>query len=1350
MSDTSTPEKKRQFKWRQAIASLVLLASTIGLPVWLNSDAFREMVRARVVAELQRMTGGRVELKSFTWKLSQLHFEGQGLTIHGLEPAGEEPYIHADRVSLRLKIISLLTRKISLQEVVIEKPAVHLIVDSGVVTNQPRPKAEGEAGSPTQKLFDLAVKRVEVSGGTLILNHDRTQFEFHGDQVSAGLAYSRPENGYEGNIGLLVTSLRWRGNTLPAARFDAHFVLRAGETEFKSLKVASGRSFLQTSGMVRNYSRPQVKLKYAASVDLIEVARQASLPELSAGNADLTGDFYWQDDHVNSTGNLSAHNIAWRNASWHVSGVELAFPFSISDGQIRLSQIAARVLRGTVQGDVTIENWRGASGNRNLRPVRGSANLRFSGLEMRQAAAAIATARMPIDRIEMVGNASGEVHAVWTGSLERATAEISAYVTPPANPAPQQVPVTAELRGTYRGDARTFDVARLTLSTRAIHVSASGQLGSRTAQAHLSATASDLHELQPALVALKPGTIVPVTVHGHASFEGNVFGDLKAPSAHGHIDLENFTTDLSMIGSQKRKLPMNWNSLVADLDFSPASLNLLHGTLHRGKSQFAFSFKAGLHDSQFDENSSQLSMDLRAENASLEDLQAISGLDLSSTGVVNCDLHVAGTVHNLRGGGSLQIQKLVAYGESFPSVHSQIRFAGQEIQLNDLVAVHEGAQLAGSLAYETSNENARFDLTGSNFQLATLTSVQFSRFAIAGRAGFHVSGSLESFGKSSANAVPVLNGNITIDNLLVNKEAVGNFTATAETRGDQLLVRGRSVFEDATLDFGGTIQLRGDFPAQISAQFAHLDIDPVLRGYLPANLTGLNGHSSIQGSMEIRGPFRRPRDLTISGKATAISLNLASVKMQNDAPILFFMDRQVLRADPFHLAGQDTDLYMRGSLGISGEHALDVHARGHINLKVAQLFNPDILAYGPANFSVDVGGTALHPQFSGRMELADAGVSLVDLPNGLTHIQGTMVFAQDRIQVEKLTAQSGGGELNVGGFLAYRNGLYFDLTATGRDVRLRYPPGVSSSGGATLRYSGSSTSSLLSGDINITRFSMNPRFDFAVFLAQSNKAPVLSTNNPFLENLRLDVHIASASQLHVETSLARLSGDVDLHLRGTAARPSLLGRVNIAEGDIFFNGTKFRLERGDVTFNNPLVMEPVVNMEMSARVQSYDITVGLHGTLSGGKGLSLTYRSDPPLSNSDIIALLAFGRTQEQDVYNASQPGQSPNEIGTASSTVLGEALNAATSDRVERIFGGSRVRVDPQFIGDENNPSPRVTIEQTIKSNLTLTYVTNVSQSSQTVIQFEYNINKDLSIIGIRDQYGVVSFNVSIRRRKK
>jgi hypothetical protein len=60
------------------------------------------------------------------------------------------------------------------------------------------------------------------------------------------------------------------------------------------------------------------------------------------------------------------------------------------------------------------------------------------------------------------------------------------------------------------------------------------------------------------------------------------------------------------------------------------------------------------------------------------------------------------------------------------------------------------------------------------------------------------------------------------------------------------------------------------------------------------------------------------------------------------------------------------------------------------------------------------------------------------------------------------------------------------------------------------------------------------------------------------------------------------------------------------------------------------------------------------------------------------------------------------------------------------------------------------VTIEQQVKDNLTITYSTNVSQTSQQIIQAEYNFTRNVSILGIRDYNGVLSFEVRIRQRRK
>jgi translocation and assembly module TamB len=247
----------------------------------------------------------------------------------------------------------------------------------------------------------------------------------------------------------------------------------------------------------------------------------------------------------------------------------------------------------------------------------------------------------------------------------------------------------------------------------------------------------------------------------------------------------------------------------------------------------------------------------------------------------------------------------------------------------------------------------------------------------------------------------------------------------------------------------------------------------------------------------------------------------------------------------------------------------------------------------------------------------------------------------------------------------------------------------------------------------------------------------------------MDVHIVTAPELQMQTASIRLSGDADLRLRGTAAKPVIVGRADVIEGEVFFNGTRYRLERGDVTFINPVTTTPVLDLQATTRVRDYDISLNLNGPVDRP---SVTYRSEPPLPTSDIIALLAFGQTSEQSAQLQSSGNELSFNAG-ASSAILNAALNATVSSRVQRLFGVSRIKIDPQGLATETSPTqtgPAVTVEQQVKNDLTITYTTNVAQASQQIIQVEYNVSRNVSIVGLRDQNGVVSFDVRIRQRKK
>ena len=299
-------------------------------------------------------------------------------------------------------------------------------------------------------------------------------------------------------------------------------------------------------------------------------------------------------------------------------------------------------------------------------------------------------------------------------------------------------------------------------------------------------------------------------------------------------------------------------------------------------------------------------------------------------------------------------------------------------------------------------------------------------------------------------------------------------------------------------------------------------------------------------------------------------------------------------------------------------------------------------------------GPLFDPILQGKVEFQNVALALGDFPNGLSQIKGTLEFIQNRLEVRSLTAMSGGGQLSVTGYLGFQKSLYADLTATGKGIRLRYPQGVSSLADATLHLLGPQTNLLLSGNVVVTRFAINPDLDLTALATQSSGVqPIISPDAPS-NHIRLDVHLTSAPQLNFQNAYAKLAGDVDLHLRGTIAAPSLLGRISLTEGSTSIGGTRYELQRGDINFTNPVRIQPNIDLDATARVEDYDITLGLHGTTDK---LKVSYRSEPPLPEADVIALLALGRTQDETPTYSQQQQQAGDNPTTE--LLLGGALNA-------------------------------------------------------------------------------------------
>jgi translocation and assembly module TamB len=312
------------------------------------------------------------------------------------------------------------------------------------------------------------------------------------------------------------------------------------------------------------------------------------------------------------------------------------------------------------------------------------------------------------------------------------------------------------------------------------------------------------------------------------------------------------------------------------------------------------------------------------------------------------------------------------------------------------------------------------------------------------------------------------------------------------------------------------------------------------------------------------------------------------------------------------------------------------------------------------------------------------------------------------------------------------------VALTGRGIRLLYPDGVRTGLGMNLALSGNMDSALLNGQVRVNQLSFAPDFDLMTFLGQFSGDTVPAPSQGFADNLQLDVGVSANNDLNLVSRTLSLDGSANLHVQGTAADPVILGRVNLSGGDLIFQGNRYVLQGGTIDFVNPYQTQPVMNVAVNTTIQEYNIMMRFDGPADR---LHTSYTSVPSLPPSDIINLIAFGKTTEASAANPTPPGS----LG-AESLVASQVSSQVTS-RLEKVAGISQLTIDPELGTNQQNPGARVAIQQRVTGNLFVTFATDVTATQNTVIKLEYHLNPKVSFSGTRDQNGGFGFDTKIHK---
>ena len=913
------------------------------------------------------------------------------------------------------------------------------------------------------------------------------------------------------------------------------------------------------------------------------------------------------------------------------------------------------------------------------------------------------------------------------------------------------VPVSGQTLAHYTGKNETVLIQRITLQTPGTVLDASGVLGVNEGDPLTSLradlTVRDLGEYDQLLTTLdlegngkKGRAAIPLVLHGALQFNGTAKGAIADLDVKGHVQAQAVEVQLGTTN-------VLVDSVIADAEYAPyTGVAVASSTIKRGTAVLNLEGKIvprkvvsrhRVASYVWDED---MDVDAQAQlaNAQINDVLQIVGQQekIPLTGTIALNAHAVGTIANLNGGGHVSLTNGVAYGEPYESAVAELTIHGKDLEASSAVLKLHGMQIAGNGGYDMGTEHFHGHVEGNNILLSKFATVQKEKLSVDGVVNVVADA-------NGTKTEPALKANLKLTNVTYEGQGVGDAVADVHSEGTTMFFSANSTLVGAKIDAAGQAQLTGDYQMQAKLTVAGLDIGKPMAMFGSGSV---KAQSLINGVATVSGPLKTPKALSGEAELSQVEMNLQGVQLKAAEPLRVGLHDGTATLEQVHITGQDTDMRASGTaqlLGVTDPKGgkLDVKATGSVSTALLHTFDSDLTSTGKVEFTVAAGGRVANPALTGTVQFEKVNVAMDGVPNGLTNMNGALVFNDDRLQVQSLTATTGGGQLKIGGYIRYRNGVYADLTATGETVRVRLY-GLSATANANLKLEGGLQGALLSGTILMTRFGVGPDVDFAAF---SSAGGVSATPDPnsAANKIRMDVHITSAPQLDFQNSYAKLAGTVDLTIRGTVAVPTVLGKIEINDGSATFAGTKYQLQRGDIYFTNPVRIDPTIDLDVTAQVENYDVTVGLHGTATS---LKPTYRSEPPLSEADVFALLALGRTQEEaQLYQERQAQQGTDPT---SSALLGGALNATVSNRVEKLFGVGSVKIDPAFVGTLGDSSARITVQQQISRQITATFATNVNTSAQQLIQVQYDFNHDNAIVVTRDESGVFSIVYKLRRR--
>ena len=1306
-----TQGRRHRILWWVAIAIpfLVVVLFLAGVAA-LHSKSFQTYALGKLIQSVDESTGARVRVQSFDVNWHPLAIELYGISAINPAAANKTPLLTTDRLQLSLQIWPLLHHQVQLDSVTIDHPVIFVKTESDGRSNLLAPPQNQQSSSSTMA---VQIEHLTINNG--LLHYDDRQMPLSAELAGfrTQVDFDRLNNAYKGVVAYDVGRIQTAQTRMFEHRAELHFSADAKKCTIESLDVAMMHSKLVVRGEVANYANPEFAGEYQGQVsgqDIAWILKDAALP---------TGDFALQG---------KATYRASAGAEWSqrtvADGIIESTAVSVPSGQ---TKVAVRGLHGTYHlrdGQLRIDDTRAevfggrfASGPDVIDLVNNSGNVRFTlrGASVDDAVRVAGPSKMQSPRI--ASTADLDVDAGWKGSASNAIAHAKVALrstpNPPNDPRNRAIPIDGNVVVDYDAARNRTSFQQSSLRTGNTEVSLSGVV-SKDSALQVRLTTKDMHELgELASVAAPSDTsrqIASYDVHGGADLSGKVSGAVTDPHFDGQLSL----TNLQFSQTQ-------WKTVRAHIAVDSRSIAISDGSLvNATQGRMTFDAKTKLIKWSPDPNA-PFTAHARIDQISAADLEKLSQTNYPVEGLISGEVSASGTQKQPQAKGHIELAKAVVYNEPLTLCSMNINADQQTVHLDGEFKAAAGS-LTAKLAYQPAARHYQIAVNTTGLALEKVQALQRAAGAVNGNLTADISG-------VGIIDNPNLTAHFQIPNLEMRGETFHQIDAQLDAKGKHTEFHLNSNVEQTTIQAKGTIELTPGYPANVTLDTGKVPIGPLLARFVPNSQHGADGELEIHGNLT--GPLQTPAQLQAHVEMPVLQLQAQSIKLANTSPIRISYQGGVVKLESVEMKGQDTDIRLSGTVPVQRGGAMNVVADGNVNLNILQPWTDGGHSSGMVNVQLKAQGPMAQPVIDGRVRIENGVISSDSLPIGIEAMNGDVAISGNRVNINKLSAASGGGTINVTGTATYGSTSSFNLAMQANSVRIRQN-GVRSVMNADLAWNGSTDSSLLSGRVVVDKLAFSQGSDLDQILANFSGDETVSDPSAIANNIKLNVAVQSAQNLNLASSQLSIAGSANLTAQGTAANPVLIGRVSLTNGEVFFLGKRFEIESGTISFSNPVRTDPVVNLQVKTTIENYNITASIIGPVDR---LKTTYTSDPALPTADIINLLAFGQTTAESASNGS------TGTATAESAVAGQAGSQVAS-QVQKLTGISQLTLNP-LAGNNANPGSQVAIQQRVTGNLLLTFSTDITNAQNESIQIQYQINKKVGVSVLRDENGGYGIDV-------